>query len=384
MKKSKKILIISHLYPSPQEPTKGIFVHQQSLALKQAGFEVEVISPRVFLKKGAPQDYEIGKIKIQAPKYLSLGRGFAFLTDLTGYLGVKKALKRTRIKPDLILAHTALPDGGIARIVSQKLGIPYFVYVHGADVQHKINYNTLTRKKIIKILSDAKKVFVNSAKTEGLVKSIGINSKIIPMGVDELKGGSSTGSPSSKSYKVIKSKTNRAGTAVRLVSVCNLEIEKGIQYAIEAVKKINNPNVEYLIIGDGSFQNKLRELAADDKRIKFLGRLGQEEVFTKLATSDIFVLPSYNEAFGVAYLEAMSFGLPIIGVKGEGVEDIVSKGECGILVERESTQAVQKALEKLIQDETSRKKMGEIGQKIVRENYLWDTIAVELKKELEK
>jgi glycosyltransferase involved in cell wall biosynthesis len=342
--------------------------------LKRLGFEVGIISPQVIFKDTAPKKYDIDGIKVWAPKYFSFGKKSASLTGLTGYLGTKKFIKNLA-KPDMILAHTALPDGGIAQIISRKMGIPYFVYVHGADVQHKINYNSSTREKIIKILSGAKMVLVNSSKTKRLVGGLGIDSVIIPMGVDELKV---------ESYKVIKSKTNRAGTAVRLVSVCNLQEEKGIQYAIEAVKKINNPNLEYLIIGEGGFRSKLQELAVGDKRIRFLGKLEQKEVFENLAKSDIFVLPSYNEAFGVAYLEAMSLGLPIIGVKGEGVEDIVSKGECGILVERESAQAVQEALEKLIQDEASRKRMGSTGRKIVIENYLWDKVVLELKKELEK
>lgn len=368
MKNSKKILIISHLYPSPEESTRGVFVHKQSLALIRSGLEIEVISPQVFLKKSRPTKYELGDIRVQAPRYLSLGRGFAFLTDITSYMGARKALNNLKKKPDVILAHTALPDGGVARIISEKVGIPYFVYVHGADVQHKINYSSRTRKKITNILKDAKGVFANSSKTKRLVSELGIDSVIIPMGVDEI----------AQTFKRSNVQT------VRLISVCNLQKEKGIQYAIEAVKKIKREDLEYLIIGGGSYEPELKKLAESDKRINFLGRLGQKEVFDNLQKSDIFVLPSYNEAFGVAYLEAMSFGLPIIGIKSQGVEDIVAKGECGILVGPQNTHELQSAIEKLIEDGERCRQMGLVGKEVVNKYYLWDKIVVDLKKELMK
>ena len=351
--KKNKILIISHLYPSEGHPTNGIFVHKMNLALRSQGPKLTVISPRVFSRSNVSRKAMVGDISVLYPRYFSFSR---YLIRLSSWFALRAVRKKIKDKnPDLILAHTALPDGYIAKKLSRRLKIPYFVYIHGADVQHKINFSHKTKELIIDVLAGAKKVFVNSSKTKRLVGELGIDSVIIPMGVDEIN----------KKDKIQNTKM------VRLISVCNLQKEKGIQYAIEAVKNIKREDLEYLIIGSGSYEPELKKLAKPDKRIKFLGRLGQKEVFDNLQKSDIFVLPSYNEAFGVAYLEAMSFGLPIIGIKGQGVEDIVAKGECGILVESQSTEAVRIALEKMISDKTLTIKMGQIGQKIVSQNYLW-------------
>lgn len=366
MKKSKKILIISHLYPAKSQPVRGIFVHKMNLALKRLGFDIFVVSPQVFGKTKAKNTDTIDKISVIYPKYFSFSRFFIGASSWLAYRSVRRAIRENNF--DLILAHTAIPDGYIAKKLSDKFGIPFIVYVHGADVQHKINYSSKVRNLIVGILEKANKVFVNSSKTEKLVSKLGINSVVVPLGIE---------SP----VDIVKKKV---GKKLRIISVCNLEIEKGIQYVIEALANMNDNNLEYVVIGDGGFRKELEKKANGDDRVKFLGRLSQDRVFKELAESDIFILPSYNEAFGVAYLEAMQMGLPIIGVEGEGIADIIKKGECGILVKPKSVASIELALKKLINNDSLRKKMGEIGQKIVNENYTWKITAKKLAEELLK
>ncbi len=362
--KNNKILIISHLYPSGKKSTNGIFVHKMNVALKEEGCEVDVISPRVLGKKSVKKQDTIDDIRVRFPKYLSFSRYFLGLSSWFAWRSVAPIINDKEY--DLILAHTAVPDGYIAKRLSKRLDIPYFVYVHGADVQHKINYSRGSRGLIKSILDGTTKTFVNSSKTKKLVKNrIGLESVIVPMGIED------------HDINEIKK-----GNGKTLISVCNLGKEKGIQYVIEALRDISDKDIKYLIIGSGSYEKNLKEMASDDKRIIFMGQLSQKEVFKEMLQSDIFVMPSYNEAFGVVYIEAMNFGLPIIGVKGEGVEDIIEKGECGILVEPRSADAVGEALIRLMSDERLRANMGKIGQKIVKENYLWSKTSKQILREL--
>jgi len=366
MKKNKKILIVSHLYPSESQPVKGIFVHKMNLALKKSGFDIYVISPQVFGKNKTKKNGILDGIKIVYPRYLSFSRCLIGVSSWFAYRSAKKVIIENDF--DLILAHTAIPDGYVAKKLSGKFNISYFVYIHGADVQHKINYSAKANDLITDVLKNAKNVFVNSSKTENLVKKLGVNSAIVPLGVDEAR----------------QSNKNKTSKKVRIISVCNLEVEKGIQYVIEALRGIQEKNLEYIIIGDGNYRNEIEKKVNNDSRVQFLGCLPQAQVFKELAKSDIFVLPSYNEAFGVAYLEAMVTGLPIIGVKGEGVEDILSKGECGVLVEPKSAESVKSALTNLINNASLREKMGATGKKVVREHYLWKETAKKLAEEFSK
>lgn len=363
--KAKKVLVISHLYPYPGDSLNGIFVRNQTKELVRNGIEVLVISPKILFKEKVSKE-EKGLINVLYPNYLSLGKYFGIFTDITSHLAISRVLRKTDFKPDTILAHTALPDGGAAKLLSRKLNIPYFLYIHGADVQRKIYFNRFFEAKIIGILKGATKVFTNSSKISNILKELSIESLIIPMGV-------SNDCPK---------RLRKSRDLIRIISVCNLKEEKGLQHAIKAFKGIKNNNLSYEIIGSGPYADNLKRLAQDDRRIIFLGSVSNDKVKEKLADSDIFLLPSYNEAFGVSYLEAMCAGIPVIGCRGEGIEDILSKGNCGILTRPKDVKSIQDALTKLIDNEEMRLGMGDVGRMIVSKNYTWDKVGKEMAKEL--
>lgn len=122
-----------------------------------------------------------------------------------------------------------------------------------------------------------------------------------------------------------------------ILSVSYLISRKGIDYNLKAFARLVDKytNLKYLIIGDGSEKSHLIGLASKlgiDKKIKFLGRISHKDVMKYMAKADIFSLPSWNEAFGVVYIEAMAQGKPVIGCQGEGIEDFVEHGQMGLLV----------------------------------------------------
>lgn len=359
--KDKKILVISHMYPSSRDTVKGVFVHNMNIALKEEGLDIVVISPRSFLRGKKISDASYEGITISCPRYLSFGKRFTSLSSFCASRAVKKAYVNLNYKPDIILAHTAIPDSYCARRLSEKYDIPYFSYIHGADVQLKVNYDPKTKSLIGYSIAKAKKIFVNSSKIQKKVRELfDYSSFVIPMGVPKI-------AVSPKKHKKLT-----------IISVGNLEEEKGIQYALSAVEKLQkNYALKYKIIGDGLFAGELKKIAKGNSDIDFLGRLTPQKVYREMASSDIFLLPSYNEAFGITYLEAMMHSLPIIGVKGEGVEDIVSHGSCGYLVEPKDSDDIKEKLEILIADKKKRESMGKEGKKIVENYYLWDKIAKE-------
>jgi glycosyltransferase involved in cell wall biosynthesis len=104
--------------------------------------------------------------------------------------------------------------------------------------------------------------------------------------------------------------------------------------ALSYIQKEGYANWSYTIIGDGPEEKRLKkiskELGIEDK-VHFAGRLSREKVFEQLKQHNIFVMPSYPETFGLAYLEAMAAGCIVIGTKGWGIDGIVKDGENGFL-----------------------------------------------------
>lgn len=95
-----------------------------------------------------------------------------------------------------------------------------------------------------------------------------------------------------------------------------------------------------------------------------------------MAKCDIFCLPSYQEGFGVAYLEAMSLGKPVIGVSGQGIQDAIVNGENGMLVKPQNIDDIVNALEYLLSNPEKRYEMGRRARLDIINEWTWDKNAL--------
>ncbi len=128
---------------------------------------------------------------------------------------------------------------------------------------------------------------------------------------------------------------------------------------------------EMYIIGDGVLREGVEKfIQANGIRntVHLTGGVSQQQVFEYLGKSDIFVLLSNWEGLPYAILEAMSFGLPVIATDVGGVQETMNE-KCGILVKRNDTKGVMKALESLIMDEKLRKRMGEEARRYAEQHF---------------
>lgn len=105
--------------------------------------------------------------------------------------------------------------------------------------------------------------------------------------------------------------------------------------------------------------------------VKLLGRLAHNEVARRYARASAFVLPTLREAFGLSFLEAMSFGLPCVGSEIEAVPEIVAHGETGLLVPPGDVAALAAAMLSLLEDPARARAMGEAGRARVAERFGW-------------
>jgi glycosyltransferase involved in cell wall biosynthesis len=129
----------------------------------------------------------------------------------------------------------------------------------------------------------------------------------------------------------------------------------------------------YLILGDGPEREALEQ---DAKKVEcpvhFTGNVPHETVFSYLKSSDIMALPSTEEAFGIAYIEAMACGLPVIGCEGEGPTDFVEHGKTGYLVPPNDPTAIAEILRDLSENQKQLDQMGDAAREYVLENLTWE------------
>lgn len=170
-------------------------------------------------------------------------------------------------------------------------------------------------------------------------------------------------------------------TKVRIVSVSNLIELKGIDHNLIALADLasRRPDLEfeYVIVGDGPEKNKLINLSEElnlSGQVHFLGRLPYPDTMEEISKSDLFSLPSWGEAFGIVYLEAMARGKPVVGCFENGAEDIFEHGKHGFLINPKDIHGLSEYLEQLISGSHLRVSMGTAGQ-MRAQDFTWENNA---------
>ncbi|MFH1821277.1 MAG: glycosyltransferase family 4 protein [Methanobacteriota archaeon] len=160
-------------------------------------------------------------------------------------------------------------------------------------------------------------------------------------------------------------------------TVCRLIPQKGVKYLIDAVRGIDG-DFKALIIGRGPNLKELRSMVKKfglEKKIEFLTDfIPDEELVHYYSASDFSILPSLWEPFGIALIEAMACGNPIIATNVGGIPEVVSP-DCGLIVKPQSPGEIAAAANELIGNENLRKKMGRNARARTEKIFDFDIIA---------
>jgi 1,2-diacylglycerol 3-alpha-glucosyltransferase len=157
-----------------------------------------------------------------------------------------------------------------------------------------------------------------------------------------------------------------------LIYCGRLAPEKNVDLMIKAASELKKeiPDLTMLICGTGSEQKNLEELAKKlgvFEQIRFFGYIKEKEEFARLyAAADLFLMLSTAETQSIVMMQAMSTGLPVIGVNAWGLPDYINK-ENGILIEPGDLKALKENILKLYKDKELRKKLGEGGKNFVKD-----------------
>lgn len=171
-------------------------------------------------------------------------------------------------------------------------------------------------------------------------------------------------------YKRILSEDFIVGT------IKSLEPIYAIDYLIKAVailhKEYPDIPIQLRIAGKGSMEAEYKKLARKlgiEKNTKWLGFILQEEAAKEWANMDIAIIPSLQESFGVSAVEAQACGIPVIIADALGMMEATSPGKSSIVISKNSSEEIAKAIIHLLQNEKIRIRMGQEGRKYISNRY---------------
>lgn len=268
---------------------------------------------------------------------------FNKIDRLLYYTKIQKIYKDVNLKVDLkkisiVHAHFLFSNGGPAYKLKKEFGIDYIVAVRNTDVNYFFKYGLHVRNYGIKILREAKyiifispsykKYVLDNYIPEYLKEIIKKKSYIIPNGIDDFWLDN-----------IYQEKyIDNNPTKIKLISVGELNKNKNVESSIKALNilKAGGYEVSLDIIGIGPLEEELKRLinsSGNEKNITLHGYLkDRNELLRLYRNSDIFIMPSIQETFGLVYIEAMSQGLPVIYSKGQGIDGYFKEGEVGFSV----------------------------------------------------
>jgi teichuronic acid biosynthesis glycosyltransferase TuaC len=347
------VLTLTPFYPSELDDAAGCFVAEPLEALAKAGVVNTVFAVQPAYRSGL-RARECGW-RTEWLRYLSVPGGLGLPT--AGAFLFARIVGRVRelqkLHPiDLIHAHAPLPCGHAALLLSVELGVPYVVSVHGLDAfstkQVSGRAGEWCRRISQRVYRSSRRVICISERVREQVLEGAGNScrtSVVYNGVDP---------------ELFPPGTESTDERPIILSVGNLIPIKGHDLLIRAVASLaaEFPTLTLEIIGDGPERGRLQALAQQlhvDDRVRFLGRRSRQQVASAMQQCTLFALPSRYEGLGCVYLEAMASGKPVIGCRGQGIEEVVEHGTNGWLVGPDDVKELRDALSTLLSNTALRR-----------------------------
>ncbi|MGP0103572.1 MAG: glycosyltransferase [Solirubrobacteraceae bacterium] len=381
-----RVAVVAEFYPSRRDPVLGIWAHRQALAARDAGAELQVlvlhrlVPPRSSLAAGPggarralaelvrePRKQTRDGLAVTYVPYVSPPRERSYASwGAWAAPPLALALRRlARSFPfELVHAHNAVPAGDAVR--RARLRAPMIVSVHGGDVMYTARRSQEGADAVAHGLGAAALVLANSHGIAELARAHGAGeTRVVHLGTElpsaqrpALRGGREA--------------------APTLVTVAHLVARKRHADVLRALAVLSprHPTLRYAVIGDGPERIALEGLAARlgvAERVDFHGQLAPQEAIERARRCTLFVMPSTEEAFGVAYVEAMAAGVPAIGCRGEpGPEEIAAAGDGFLLVPPGDIERLTQRIDELLSDPRRLREAGQRARATVAANFTWE------------
>lgn len=267
---------------------------------------------------------------------------------------IKKNFELSNIK--VIHAHSLFSDGGVAYEIYKKHRIPYIVAVRDTDVNQYFKKAKHLKPYALKILKKASAVvFLSKAYRDSVIEKfvpsvllpdITKKSVVVPNGISSFW---------LENIYTDKPMFNSEKKEIDLIFVGQIIKRKNIESAIKASKELSRrikKKVNFLLVGekkDTAYYEYLLSLG----EFQYIGYCPPEELINHYRNSDIFVMPSLTETFGLVYAEAISQGLPVVYTQGQGFDGQFEEGVVGYKVNPLSYKDITEKIQMIIEDYNS-------------------------------
>ena len=293
------------------------------------------------------------------------------------YWQVWKIVKKDKI--EMIHVHHVLPIGYIAYINKKLHKLPYYIFFHGRDLGLAF-INESKFKKTAKICQQADKIIVNSnfikkrlleylPEIENKIKVVYPCPSFVGDDLNDIK------------LAEIKNKINPNNNKI-ILSVSRFVKRKGLDKTIKTFKDvlIEFPKAVYYIIGTGPDKERLEKIIINENlgdSIKILS-VSREDLPYYYKLSDVFVLTPREldggdvEAFGMVYLEASLFGLPIVASNSGGVPEAVLNDKTGVVIDPNDEKQISKEIINILKNKELATKLGKQGRGRILKDFIWE------------
>lgn len=279
----------------------------------------------------------------------------------------------------IIIGHiNLLPIGVFAKILNPKIKI--VLIIHGIEAWGDRRFRKFTWRDRFMIDYFVSKILsVSNYTAEKILKNTSFSKKniiLFPNVIDAPK-------------KWVEYSQERTGRNLLTVTrLSDSEKQKRVDIIIKALPeiKIKYPDIHLHIVGDGNLKKDLAVLSESlgvHSNITFHGRASNETLNNLYNKSDIFVLPSEKEGFGIVYLEAWKAGLPVVAARATAIPEVVDDGVDGLLIYPVSPSVLAKSLENLLDNAEIRNKMINAGRNKILKKFNGDIFINNLKKILD-
>jgi len=366
-----KILIVNYECP-PLGGGGGVACYQIAQELAKT-HQVDYLTtgykdlPRTEQKDGIT----IYRVPVMGRKDLSTATLLSMISFFPACL-FKGILLCSKNNYDVINAHFVIPSGLPAVFLAKIFRKPLVISILGGDIYDPSKKWSPHRHSSLKLLigwllRQADHIVAPSSNTkENALRYYNYNGQIetIPLGFVQ---------PSFR--RVTRADLGLPEDQIILVSVGRLVKRKGYEYAIRAVSQLvqQGHQVKYLIIGDGPEEMTLRGLAKElkiEKDVIFSGYVTEEVKYQYLSQSDIYLLPSLHEGFGICLLEAMYCGLPIVATNNGGQTDFLIDGKNALLVPTKNWEILAETIDEICCDKSKMSKMSANNKEDIKRYYI--------------
>jgi glycosyltransferase involved in cell wall biosynthesis len=378
-----RVCVVSEYYPRRRDPVLGVWAHRQALAARDAGAEVSVLALERPLPSAAalrdttrgrparllrelrgfarqPRREVLDGIEVEYVRFASPARERAY-ADWHRWAGgpLRRALDRLHARRpiDIVHAHYAHLAGPASLPWTAEHGLPLVVSVHGGDLLAPTLAAPDARATVTSVLRAAAVTLCNSRAT--LTAAAALAGSDERMRVVHPPGEPPPSPP-----------PPRHGQPT-IATLAHVIPRKRHADVLEAVARL--PALRWVVIGDGPEVPALRERARERGvagRVEWAGELPPAAAVRELARSHLMAMPSVDEAFGVAYVEALACGVPALGCAGEGgPEEIAAAGEGMVLVPPRDPAALAEAIGHLTGDPARLAALSDAARRTASEHF---------------